>query len=47
MSAIIKEHYKQAKKQSIRVADLGKPFTVGSLSKEDLSETGKPCVYLW
>lgn len=44
MSAIIEEHYKQAKKQSIRVADLGKPFTVGSLSKEDLSETGKPCV---
>ena len=43
-SAIIEEHYKQAKKQSIRVADLGKPFTVGSLSKEDLSETGKPCV---
>ena len=43
-SAIIEEHYKQAKKQSIRVADLGKSFTVGSLSKEDLSETGKPCV---
>lgn len=43
-SAIIEEHYKQTKKLSIRVADLGKPFTVGSLSKEDLSETGKPCV---
>ncbi len=43
-SAIIEEHYKKVKKQSIRVADLGKPFTVGSLSKEDLSETGKPCV---
>lgn len=44
MSAIIEEHYKQAKKQNIRVADLGKPFTVGSLSKDDLSETGKPCI---
>ena len=43
-SAIIEEHYKQAKKLSICVADLGTPFCVGNLSKEDLSVTGTPCI---
>lgn len=43
-SAIIEEHYKNAKKQSVRVSDLGEPFNVGNLSKEDLTTTGTPCV---
>ena len=43
-SAIIERHYNQAEKQTVFIADLGKPFNVGNLSKEDLSETGKPCI---
>lgn len=43
-SAIIEEHYKHTQKQNACVADLGKPFNVGNLSKDDLSETGKPCI---
>ena len=43
-SAIIEEHYKNAEKQSIFVSDLGEPFSVGNLSKEDLATTGTPCV---
>ena len=43
-SAIIEEHYKKQKKQIVSVADLGQPFNVGNLSKEDLSETGHLCI---
>ena len=43
-SAIIEEHYKNAEKQSVLVSDLGEPFNVGNLSKEDLTTTGTPCV---
>ena len=43
-SAIIEEHYKQSEKQSVPVADLGEPFSVSNLSKEDLTDTGTPCV---
>lgn len=43
-SAIIEEHYKNAEKQSVLVSDLGEPFSVGNLSKEDLATTGTPCV---
>ena len=43
-SAIIERHYNQAEKQTVFIADLGKPFNVGNLSKDDLSETGKPCI---
>ena len=43
-SAIIEKHYKQTEKQAVRVADLGKFFNVGNLAKEDLSETGEPCI---
>ena len=43
-SAIIEKHYKQTEKQEVRVADLGKFFNVGNLAKEDLSETGEPCI---
>ena len=43
-SAIIEEHYKKTEKQIVSVADLGQPFNVGSLSKEDLSETGHLCI---
>ena len=43
-SAIIERHYNQAKKQTVFIADLGEPFNVGNLSKDDLSETGKPCI---
>lgn len=43
-SAIIEEHYRRAEKQSVLVSDLGEPFNVGNLSKEDLTTTGTPCV---
>ena len=44
MSAIIEEHYKQSEKQCVLIADLGEPFSVGNLSKDDLTDTGTPCV---
>ena len=43
-SAIIEEHYKQSEKQSVPIADLGEPFSVSNLSKDDLTDTGTPCV---
>ena len=43
-SAIIEKHYCQVKKQSTCIADLGEPFSVGSLAKDDLAEIGSPCV---
>ena len=43
-SAIIEKHYSQVKKQSTCIADLGEPFSVGSLAKDDLAEIGSPCV---
>ena len=43
-SAIIERHYNKAEKQTVFIADLGNPFNVGNLSKDDLSETGKPCI---
>lgn len=44
MSAIIEEHYKKAEKQSVLVSELGEPFNVGILSKDDLTTIGVPCV---
>ena len=43
-NGIIEKHYKQVKKKEISITELGKPFSVGNLSKEDLSINGKPCV---
>ena len=43
-SAIIEEHYKQIDKRCVRISELGEAFNVGNLSKEELSETGTPCV---
>ncbi|QUT77488.1 Type I restriction modification DNA specificity domain protein [Bacteroides salyersiae] len=43
-SAIIESHYNQTEKQTVFIADLGEPFNVGNLSKDDLSETGNPCI---
>ena len=43
-SAIIEEHYRQTEKNEVCVADLGNHFNVGNLAKDDLSETGKPCI---
>ena len=43
-SAIIENHYNQAEKQTASIADLGEPFSVGNLAKDDLTETGMPCV---
>lgn len=43
-SAIIEKHYSQAPKQTAIIADLGEPFSVGNLAKDDLTETGMPCV---
>ncbi|WP_262300756.1 restriction endonuclease subunit S [Segatella hominis] len=44
MSAIIENHYNQTEKQTASIADLGEPFSVGNLAKDDLTETGMPCV---
>lgn len=44
MSAIIEKHYRCVKKHRVRVEELGKPFSVGNLSKDDLSEIGVPCI---
>ena len=43
-SAIIENHYNQTEKQTACIADLGEPFSVGNLAKDDLTETGMPCV---
>lgn len=43
-SAIIESHYNQTEKQTVFIADLGEPFNVGNLSKDDLSEAGNPCI---
>ena len=43
-SAIIEKHYRQTEKNEVCVADLGNHFNVGNLAKDDLSETGKPCI---
>ena len=43
-SAIIEKHYRQAEKQTVCIADLGEHFSVGNLAKDDLSETGPPCI---
>ena len=43
-SAIIEKHYGQVEKLIVYVADLGESFSVGNLAKEDLTETGIPCV---
>ena len=42
--AIIENHYRQAKLHKYKICDLGVPFSVGSLSKEDLSEEGHECI---
>ena len=42
--AIIEEHYHQAELHKYKVCDLGVPFSVGNLSKEDLSDEGSECV---
>ena len=43
-SAIIEKHYSQVKKRTTCIADLGEPFSVGSLAKDDLAEIGCPCI---
>lgn len=43
-SAIIEKHYRQVEKQTVCIADLGEHFSVGNLAKDDLSETGTPCI---
>ena len=40
----IEWHYGQVEKQNVCIGDLGEPFNVGNLAKEDLTETGMPCV---
>ena len=34
-AAIIERHYIQTEKQTVFIADLGEPFNVGNLSKDD------------
>ena len=43
-SAIIEKYYCKVEKQIACVGDLGEPFSVGNLAKDDLTETGIPCV---
>ena len=43
-SAIIEKHFCKVEKQIACVGDLGEPFSVGNLAKDDLTETGIPCV---
>ena len=43
-SAISERLLKGAEKQIVCVTDLGEPFNVGNLAKDDLAETGMPCV---
>ena len=43
-SEIIEKHFRQAKLHEYKICDLGVPFSVGSLSKEDLSEEGHECI---
>jgi type I restriction enzyme S subunit len=43
-SAIIEKHYCKVEKQIACVGDLGEPFSVGNLAKDDLTGTGIPCV---
>ena len=43
-SAIIEKLYCKVEKQIACVGDLGEPFSVGNLAKDDLTETGIPCV---
>lgn len=40
----MEKHYKQAEKQAAYIADLGESFSVGNLAKDDLTDTGTPCV---
>ena len=42
--AIIEKHFRQAKLHKYKICDLGVPFSVGSLSKEDLSAEGHECI---
>ena len=42
--AIIEKHYRQANLHKYKISDLGVPFSVGCLSKEDLSEEGHECI---
>ncbi|MCI6370643.1 MAG: restriction endonuclease subunit S [Prevotella sp.] len=42
--AIIEKHFRQAKLHKYKICDLGVPFSIGSLSKEDLSEEGHECI---
>lgn len=43
-TAIIQKHYAQCTKMKYRISDLGIPFSVGNLSKEQLSDSGAPCI---
>ena len=38
-------HFNNCKiKRTVAIKDLGKAYSVGNLSKDDLSESGKPCI---
>ena len=42
--AIIEKHYRQTDLHKYKVSDLGEPFSVGNVSKEDLSNGGNECI---
>ena len=45
MSGIVVSHFNSCNtKSTISIKDLGEAYSVGNLSKDDLSEEGKPCI---
>ena len=45
MSGIVVTHFHRCRdKNTIAIKDLGEAYSVGNLSKEDLSEDGEPCI---
>ena len=45
IKGIVVTHYRKClNKQSVKISKLGKSFSVGVLSKEDLAEDGTPCI---
>ena len=42
--AIMVEHYRKCNKSELYIYDIGEPFNVMNLSKDDLTKDGSPCI---
>ena len=42
--AIMVEHYRKCNKSKLCIYDIGEPFNVMNLSKDDLTKDGSPCI---